>query len=47
MAAPEVGAFLSYLATERNVSAATQSQAKSALLFLYGQVLQVQLPWLN
>ena len=30
MAAPEVGAFLSYLATERNVSAATQSQAKSA-----------------
>ena len=47
MGAAEVGAFLSYLATERDVSAATQGQAKSALLFLYGQVLQVELPWLK
>jgi integron integrase len=47
MGAVEVGAFLSYLATERNVSAATQNQAKSALLFLYGAVLGVELPWLK
>ncbi len=35
MAALEVKAFLSYLATEKSVSASTQSQALSALLFLY------------
>lgn len=43
----EVTGFLSHLANERNVSAATQAQAKSALLFLYGQVLGVDLPWLD
>lgn len=43
----EVGAFLTYLATERHVSASTQNQAKSALLFLYRQVLGVELPWLT
>ena len=42
-----VTAFLTHLATERNVSAATQNQAKSALLFLYGQVLKIDLPWLD
>lgn len=42
----EVGAFLSSLATERNVAAATQNQALSALLFLYRQVLGEELPWL-
>lgn len=47
MGAPEVEAFLSHLAVERNVSASTQSQAKSALLFLYKEVLQVELPWLD
>ncbi len=47
MGAPEVSAFLTHLATERNVSASTQNQAKSALLFLYGQVLNVNLPWLD
>lgn len=31
--------FLAHLATERRVSASTQSQACSALLFLYGEVL--------
>jgi hypothetical protein len=31
---PEVEAFLSYLATDRNVAASTQTQALSALLFL-------------
>ena len=35
MGAAEVEAFLSWLATERNVAAATQNQALSALLFLY------------
>jgi len=47
MAADEVTAFLTYLANERNVSASTQNQAKSALLFLYRQVLGIELPWLN
>ena len=45
MAADEVTAFLTYLANERNVSASTQNQAKSALLFLYKQVLNIELPW--
>ena len=35
----EIAAFLSHLAVERNVAAATQTQALSALLFLYGSVL--------
>ena len=47
MGAVEVTAFLSHLANDRNVAAATQAQAKSALLFLYGQVLGVDLPWLD
>ncbi len=36
---PEVAAFLSHLATERNVAAATQNQALNALVFLYAEVL--------
>ena len=47
LGALEVGAFLSHLAVERHVSASTQTQARSALLFLYGRVLEVQLPWLD
>lgn len=47
MGAVEVEAFLTHLAVQRNVSASTQSQALSALLFLYGKVLQVELPWLE
>jgi integron integrase len=39
MGAPEVAAFLTDLATARRVSASTQNQALSALLFLYGDVL--------
>ena len=39
MGAAEVAAFLSHLATERDVAAATQNQALNALVFLYGQVL--------
>lgn len=40
-------AFLNYLANERKVAAATQNQALSAILFLYKQVLGIQLPWLS
>ena len=47
LGAAEVSEFLSYLATERNVAAATQNQALSALLFLYSQVLELDLPWLD
>ena len=47
MGAAEVSGFLSWLATERNVAAATQNQALSALLFLYRKVLGVELPWLD
>ncbi len=47
LGAAEVTAFLSDLAVRRRVSASTQNQALSALLFLYGEVLQVDLPWLH
>ncbi len=47
MGAGELRDFLSHLAVDRNVSASTQNQAKSALLFLYGQVLKIELPWLD
>lgn len=42
-----VQAWLTYLATEKEVAASTQRQAKAAMLFLYRQVLGMQLPWLN
>jgi integron integrase len=44
---PEVTAFLSHLATDRNVAAATQNQALAALLFLYKQVLGRELGWFD
>lgn len=47
MGAPEVEAFLTDLAVRRKVSASTQNQALAALLFLYKQVLAVELPWLS
>ena len=47
MGKAELEAFLTFLAVERRVSASTQSQAKSALLFLYQKVLGVDLPWLS
>ena len=47
MGAAEVEAFLSHLAVERQVSASTQNQAKSAILYLYKQVLGMELPWLD
>jgi integron integrase len=42
----EIAAFLSHLAINRNVAASTQSQALSALLFLYGQVLDRQVEFI-
>jgi integron integrase len=47
MGAAQVEAFLTMLATERKVSASTHNQALSAVLFLYREVLGVELPWLN
>ena len=43
----EITAFLSYLAVEKAVSASTQNQALSLLLFLYRDVLKITLPWLT
>ena len=47
LGATEVEIFLTHLAVERCVAASTQNQAKSALLFLYGEVLGVELPRLD
>lgn len=47
MGREQLEAFLSWLATERNVAASTQNQALSALLFLYKDVLKIELPWLD
>ena len=47
MGAPEVTQFLTALAVERKVAASTQNQALGALLFLYREVLQQDLPWLD
>ncbi|RQO61335.1 integrase [Paucibacter sp. KBW04] len=42
-----VESFLTWLASERQVAPATHRRALSALLFLYGKVLGVQLPWMS
>ena len=47
MGAVEVEAFLAMWATERHVSASTHNQALSAILFLYREVLGIDLPWLE
>ena len=46
LGAAEVQDFLVMLANERRVAAATHRQALSALLFLYREVLAVDMPWL-
>ncbi len=43
MGAPEIEIFLTHLATQRNVAASTQNQAFNALLFLYREVLGIEL----
>jgi integron integrase len=47
MGSAEVQAFLTMLATDRNVSPSTHKQALSALLFLYREVLGLDLPWMQ
>jgi site-specific recombinase XerD len=47
MGAVEVQQFLSMLANERRVSSSTHNQALSALLFLYREVLDINMPWLT
>lgn len=47
MGGPEVEAFLTHLASERQLSPSSHRQALSALLFLYGKVLGHQLPWMK
>ena len=47
MGRDEVTEYLSYLATGRKVAASTQNQALAALLFLYREVLGLDLLWLD
>ncbi len=47
MGEAEVERFLSQLAVQGKVAAATQNQALAALLFLYKQVLGIELPWME
>jgi hypothetical protein len=47
MGSPEVAAFLTHLAVDRQVSASTQNQAKSAIFYLDKEVLLSQLLWLD
>jgi hypothetical protein len=47
LGASEVTAFLTSLAVHDKVAASTQNHALSALLFLYREVLSVELPWLD
>ena len=47
LGAGDVEAFLTHLAVTGRVAASTQNQAKSALLFLYREVLGTELPWLD
>jgi len=47
LGARDVEAFLTALALERKVSSATQNQALAAVLFLYRNVFEVNLPWLD
>jgi integron integrase len=47
MGAAEVGEFLTHLARDGHVSASTQNQALSAILFLYKQILKQEIGWLD
>jgi len=47
LGAAHVTAFLNDLATRGSVAASTQNQALAALLFLYREVLDMRLPWLD
>lgn len=47
LGAQEIERFLTDLAVRGNVAASTQNQALSALLFLYREVLGLDLPWME
>lgn len=47
LGAKDVEQFLTHLAVNGRVSASTQNQARCALLFLYKEVLSIELPWLD
>jgi hypothetical protein len=47
MGAKDIEAFLSFLANERKVAPSTHRQALAAILYLYKEVLDIQLPWLD
>jgi integron integrase len=47
MGEQEITAFLTFLAVDKHVSPSTQNQALSALLFLYKQVLEQELEWMD
>ena len=47
MGVEEIRAYLTHLVMERNVAASTQNQALHSILFLYKQVLEIQLPHLG
>jgi hypothetical protein len=47
MGAVESEAFLTHLAVKQSVAASTQNQALAAILFLYREVLKINLPWLE
>jgi integron integrase len=47
MGTQEVEQFLTYLAVNGRVASSTQNQALSAILFMYKEVLRIELPWLN
>ncbi len=47
MGKSDIEAFLTHLAVNRAVSPSTQNQALQAILFLYLQVLEAELPWLD
>ena len=45
--APEIGAWLSHMATVEHVSARTKNQSLHAVLYLYKRVLEIDLPWID
>lgn len=47
MGEPEITAFLTFLAVKKDVAASTQNQALAAILFLYKQVLNQELDWMD
>jgi len=47
LSAPDVERFLTHLAVDRHVASSTQNQALAAILFLYREVLEIDLPWIE